>query len=131
VGPVSHGVIAAGGRLLFVSGQVPLSADGSLVGPDDIVAQYRQVMANLEAVVRAAGGGMDDVVCLVNYVTVALRAETPAYREMAAIRDGLFAPPPPASTLVTVSGLMVPGAMVETEAIAVLGGPGSSAEARS
>lgn len=120
VGPVSHGIAATGGTLVFVAGQIPLSADGRLVGEGDIVAQYRQVMENIERVVVGAGGGMDDVVSLVNYVTVTLRAETPEYRQIAAIREAVFSPPPPASTLVQVSGLMVPGAMVEVEAVAVL-----------
>lgn len=128
VGPVSHGIVA-GETLVFISGQIPLSADGSLVGPGDIVAQYRQVMENVERVVAGAGGSMDDVVRLVNYVTVALRADTPEYLEMAAIRDAVFSPPPPASTLVQVSGLMVPGAMVEVEAVAVLGEGGSASPA--
>jgi enamine deaminase RidA (YjgF/YER057c/UK114 family) len=120
IGPVSHGVLASPGRLLFVSGQVPLSADGELVGEGDIAAQYRQAVENLREVVAAAGGGLDDVVQLVNYVTVELRADTPGYRGIAAVREELFAPPPPASTLVKVEALMVPGALVEVQAIAVL-----------
>lgn len=126
IGPVSHGVIAAPGELLFVSGQVPLDRDGELVGRGDVAAQYRQAMENVEKVVRAAGGDMDDVVSLVNYVTVELRADTPAYREIAAIRERVFAPPPPASTLVRVAALMVPGAMVEVEAVAVVDGRAGS-----
>jgi enamine deaminase RidA (YjgF/YER057c/UK114 family) len=122
IGPVSHGVLASPGQLLFVSGQVPLSPDGELVGEGDIAAQYRQAIENLRDVVAAAGGAMDDVVQLVNYVTVELQADTPGYRGIAAVREELFGPPPPASTLVKVGALMVPGALVEVQAIAVLGG---------
>jgi 2-iminobutanoate/2-iminopropanoate deaminase len=129
VGPVSHGIIAENGPFVFVSGQIPLAADGTLVGPDDIVAQYRQAIKNVEKVVVAGGGTMDDVVSLVNYVTMTLRAEMSEYREMAAIREEAFSAPPPASTLVEVNSLMVPGAMVEVEAIAALGGGGSGAPA--
>jgi enamine deaminase RidA (YjgF/YER057c/UK114 family) len=119
-------VIAPPGSLLFISGQVPLRQDGELAGRDDIVAQYRQVMENVEKVVTAAGGDMGDVVSLVNYVTVELRVDTPAYRGIAAIREQVFSPPPPASTLVQVGALMVPGAMVEVEAVAVLDGKAKS-----
>lgn len=121
IGPVSHGVLASPGELLFVSGQVPLSREGELVGEGDLAAQYQQAIENLEAVVAAAGGAMDDVVQLVNYVTLDLHEDTPAYSRIAEIRERYFAPPPPASTLVKVEGLMVPGALVEVQAIAVLG----------
>jgi enamine deaminase RidA (YjgF/YER057c/UK114 family) len=64
----AHGVETRGGRLLFFAGQVAKDADGRLVGKGDLVAQFRQVCANLRAVVAAAGGQLTDVVKLTIYV---------------------------------------------------------------
>jgi enamine deaminase RidA (YjgF/YER057c/UK114 family) len=64
----AHGVETRGGRLLFFAGQVAKDADGRLVGKSDLVAQFRQVCANLSAVVAAAGGQLTDVVKLTIYV---------------------------------------------------------------
>ncbi len=62
VGPYSQ-AIAASGEMLFVSGQIALDpASGALVGGDDVEAQTRQVMANLQAVLEAAGASFASVV---------------------------------------------------------------------
>jgi 2-iminobutanoate/2-iminopropanoate deaminase len=62
VGPYSQ-AIAASGEMLFVSGQIALDpASGQLVGGDDVEAQTRQVMANLQAVLEAAGASFASVV---------------------------------------------------------------------
>jgi 2-iminobutanoate/2-iminopropanoate deaminase len=62
VGPYSQ-AIAASGEMLFVSGQIALDpASGELVGGDDVEAQTRQVMANLQAVLEAAGASFASVV---------------------------------------------------------------------
>ena len=59
IGPYSQAI--AIGDLLFTSGQIPLRADGSLVD-GDITAQTMQVLANLKAVIEAAGGSLNKVV---------------------------------------------------------------------
>ncbi len=59
IGPYSQAISI--GDLLFTSGQIPLRADGSLVD-GDIVAQTTQVLANLIAVIEAAGGSLSKVV---------------------------------------------------------------------
>lgn len=59
IGPYSQAI--AIGDLLFTSGQIPLRADGSLV-EGDITAQTTQVLANLKAVIEAAGGSLNEVV---------------------------------------------------------------------
>jgi 2-iminobutanoate/2-iminopropanoate deaminase len=62
VGPYSQ-AIAASGRLVFVSGQIALDPkSGLMIGDDDVEAQTRQVMANLQAVLAAAGASFVDVV---------------------------------------------------------------------
>ena len=60
IGPYSQAVRA--GNTLYVSGQIPLDADGQLVGADDVTAQTHQVMRNLQAVLSAAGLTLANVV---------------------------------------------------------------------
>ena len=59
IGPYSQAIVI--GDLLFTSGQIPLRADGSLV-EGDITTQTTQVLANLKAVIEAAGGSLNNVV---------------------------------------------------------------------
>jgi 2-iminobutanoate/2-iminopropanoate deaminase len=62
VGPYNQ-AIAASGQMLFVSGQIALDpATGALVGEGDVVAQTEQVMANLQAVLKAGGSDFAQVV---------------------------------------------------------------------
>ncbi|QDZ40053.1 RidA family protein [Euhalothece natronophila Z-M001] len=69
VGPYNQAV-AMTGELIFVSGQVALDAKtGSLVGEGDIVAQTKQVMSNLEAILTAAGVDWNHVVKMTIYLT--------------------------------------------------------------
>jgi 2-iminobutanoate/2-iminopropanoate deaminase len=59
IGPYSQAVVV--GDLLFTSGQIPLRSDGTLL-EGDIAAQTTQVLANLKAVIEAAGGTLNRVV---------------------------------------------------------------------
>ena len=59
IGPYSQAIVV--GDLLFTSGQIPLRADGSLVD-GDIAVQTMQVLANLKAVIEAAGASLNNVV---------------------------------------------------------------------
>jgi len=114
----SHAV-AFQGRLVVISGQVPLDADGRLVGQDDPEAQVRQVFTNLEAALAAAGAAMDDVVKLTVFLTD--MADLAAFRT---VRDEFIrADKPPASSLVRVSGLVNPEFRIEVEALAAIGAP--------
>jgi 2-iminobutanoate/2-iminopropanoate deaminase len=116
--PISHYTDAVrAGDLLFVSGFVPVDGDGRLVGGDDIVAQTRQVFANLAAVLAAAGATFADVVKVTVYLTnIEDRAR------INPVRQEVFRDTRPASTLVEVSALATPGAMVEIDAVALLDG---------
>src|SRR5207248_4470666 len=68
--PISHYTDAVlAGQLLFVSGCVPVDGEGRLVGGDDVVAQARQVLANVGAVLAAAGASFGDVVKVTVYLT--------------------------------------------------------------
>jgi reactive intermediate/imine deaminase len=106
------------GDLIFVSGQVALKPDGTLVGKDDARAQTEQVFANLQAVLEAAGSGLDRVGKITVLVT---KLE---YRQVVAeVRNRIFAPYGfvPASTLAVVNSLAHPDYLVEIEAIAAAG----------
>jgi 2-iminobutanoate/2-iminopropanoate deaminase len=62
VGPYNQ-AIAASGELVFVAGQIPLDPNtGKIVGEGDVTVQTQQVMANLEAILTAAGARFEDVV---------------------------------------------------------------------
>jgi reactive intermediate/imine deaminase len=113
----SHIVDAVASRVIFISGQVPLNTDGDLVGKGDFEAQARQVFANLSAALEAAGAGWSDVVKLNYFLTDIGELAT-----VRAIRDEYVdTERPPASTLVQVSALFSPEAMVEIEAVAIKG----------
>jgi len=112
----SHVVDAPAGRIVYISGQVPLDAAAELVGAGDFQAQARQVFANLNAALEAAGVGWDDVVKL-NFFVTDLR-EIAVLRE---IRDEYVnTAQPPASTLVQVAGLFRPDVMFEADAVAIV-----------
>jgi reactive intermediate/imine deaminase len=111
----SHVVEAPAGRIIFISGQVSLDANGELVGEGDFEAQTRQVFANLSAALEAADATWDDVVKLNYFLTDIDQLAT-----VRAVRDEhVNTEQPPASTLVEVSGLFRPEAMVEIEAVAI------------
>ena len=60
IGPYSQAIKA--GNTVYVSGQIPLNADGHLVGEGDVTTQTHQVLQNLTAVLAAAGLALTDVV---------------------------------------------------------------------
>jgi 2-iminobutanoate/2-iminopropanoate deaminase len=99
--------------LLFVSGCIAVDAEGNLVGGDDVVAQARQVFANLGAVLAAAGATFADVA----KVTVFLVDIDDRVR-INPVREEYFGETMPASTLVEVGSLVLPGAKVEIELVA-------------
>lgn len=62
VGPYNQ-AIAASGQMIFVAGQIPLDpASGQIVGEGDVAAQTEQAIANLTAILAAAGATLDNVV---------------------------------------------------------------------
>lgn len=114
--PLSHYTDAVRfGDLLFISGCAPLDSSGQLVGEGDVTAQARQVLANLGAIVRHAGGDSADILKVTVYLLDA--GDRKAVNE---VRKEFFGDSRPASTLVEVSQLAVPGMLVEIEAVAGL-----------
>ena len=114
--PISHYTDAVrAGDLLFVSGCVPIDGEGNLVGRDDVVAQARQVLANVGAVLAAAGASFADVAKVTVYLT-----DVDDRARINPVRREVFGAARPASTLVEVSRLAIEGAKIEVEAVAVL-----------
>ena len=113
--PISHytDAVRAGG-LLFISGLVPVDAEGKLVG-DDVAEQTRQIFRNMELVLKAAGCGFEDVVKVTSFLLNV--DDRPAINP---VRMEFFGETRPASTLVEVSALAVPGALLEIEAVAAI-----------
>lgn len=111
IGPYSQAVRA--GNLLFVSGQIPLPPDGGPM-PEGFADQARQALANVAAIVRAAGGDLPSV-AKVNVYLVDL-GQFQVFNEVYA---AFFGDHRPARAVVQVAALPR-GAQVEVEAVAVL-----------
>lgn len=108
----SHGIeLPPGRRLVFCSGQLGIAPDGTI--PEDVRAQADLCFANIGAILGAAGMSLTDIVRINAYVTD--RAHMKGYMES---RDAHVGTPPPASTLMIVSGFTLPAFKVEIEAIA-------------
>ena len=60
----NHAILASGGKVLFLAGQDASDGEGNIVAPGDLPAQFQQVLHNLQAVMKAAGGTMQDIVKL-------------------------------------------------------------------
>jgi enamine deaminase RidA (YjgF/YER057c/UK114 family) len=58
----SYGIEVHGGKTLYIAGQVSRDKDGGLVGKDDLVAQFRRICENLQAVLLARAGRLVAVV---------------------------------------------------------------------
>ncbi len=117
MGPYSQGVATTGGKLVFISGQVPQNASGNLVGKGDLEAQTKQVFANLKTMVEAVGGTVANIV----KITIFMVKVTPqAYEILGRVRRELWSGDFPASTLVEINRLASPDFLIEVEAFAVI-----------
>lgn len=114
-GPGYSHAVTGRGRWVAIAGQVALDEAGQLVGPGDMEAQARQVFANLNRALAAAGASFTDVIKLNFYLT-----DISLLRLVRPVRDEYVdTARPPASTAVQVGALALPGLMIEIEAWAV------------
>jgi len=115
----SHVARISSGKIVFVAGQAPFDADGSVVGRGNFVAQFRQVMRKLKLAVEGAGGRPNQFAVLTIYVT-----DLPAYlankKAIGAAYRSVFGKYFPAVTLVEVKSLYHPDCMVEISGVAVV-----------
>ena len=118
LGMYSHGMVAPGGEIVVVAGQVGMGQGGQVAG-GDVVAQTKQALDNVRAVVEAAGCAMRDIVRLQTFLTHA--EDIPGFMKARAevfpryFPDGAYPP----NTLLVISRLVKPELLVEIEAMAV------------
>ncbi|HUY19111.1 MAG TPA: RidA family protein [Candidatus Binataceae bacterium] len=115
----NHGILVNGGRTLFMAGQDASGADGKIVAPGDLVAQFEQVMRNLKAVAEAGGGAVTDIVKLT--IFVASRQDyLGRLKDIGRVFRSYFGGYYPAMALFEVGGFFQDDALVEIEGIAVI-----------
>ena len=114
----ANGVKVSGGELLFVSGQLAFDENLNLVGKGDMAEQTRQVLRNIDKVLKQAGGSFKDVVRVTVYTKDIKR-----FREIHDARLEFFDQENlPASTMVEISNFVHDDALIEIDAVALIGG---------
>ncbi len=114
IGPYSQAILCGPGRMLFVSGQIPLNPlSGELVS-SDVEEQTHQVLKNMDAILKAAHGNLGHVVKTTIYLQ-----DMNEFAKVNAIYAGYFPHDPPARATVQVARLPK-DVRVEIDAIAVL-----------
>ena len=114
IGPYSQAVKA--GKLMFISGQIPLDPDTGGLVSQSIEDQAKQVLENVKSICEAAGCSLDDIVKISIFLT--------DLSNFAVVNDMMkeyFSEPYPARATVEVSGLPL-GVNVEIEAIVLING---------
>ena len=104
-----------GKSVIFVSGQASISGEGVVMHAEDFAAQVRLTFENLKIVLEQAGASLEDVVKLGAYFV-----DIGKLPEYGAVQAEFFKGKMPAQTAVGVSGLALPGMMIEVEAYAVV-----------
>jgi 2-iminobutanoate/2-iminopropanoate deaminase len=102
------------GDLLFISGQTAIDDNGQLTGIGDFDKQADKAFENLEKVLKAGGSSLGNVV----KVTILLK-NMGNFDKIVALRGKYFTAPYPADTILEVSSLYSPDALIEIEAVAV------------
>lgn len=111
-------VVATGpAKTIYVGGQNAVDLAGNVVGADDLAAQTRQIFANLEAALAAAGAGLEHIVHWKIYLVQGQPLE-PAFAVFQQVWGRR--PNPPAITMLIVAGLANPAFLAEIDAIAVV-----------
>jgi len=112
----SQAVTTAGGRTIWLAGQVAIenAAGRSLVG--DFDGQVREVFARLARTLEEAGAKLSDMVTMTVFITDARLGD-----RFTQLRREIFGDDFPASALITVAGLARPEMLVEVQGVAVVG----------
>jgi enamine deaminase RidA (YjgF/YER057c/UK114 family) len=110
----SHVTEAKGTRLVYFAGQLALDQEFGILGGDDLGEQTKAAMRNLETAMKAVGVGWDDIVRRTIYTLHPTEYEviTAAIDEVTGGADY------PAQTILGVTGLAVPGCLIEIECTA-------------
>lgn len=119
-GQYSHVTRVKASEFLFIAGQVATDKNGTLVGPGDIEAQCAQVYANIEAALKSADAGWDNVVQFTTYIVNA--QDMPKLRNFRSrefpkmFRGGVYPP----NTMLIIDRLAQEQYMIEVQTIAAL-----------
>lgn len=113
--PYSHGIRV--GDTLYIAGQVAFDDQLRLIGPGNAEAQARQVWRNIQMIVEAAGGKVTDVVRVTTYVADLADGDAIHTVRREVFPNGDY----PVATVCQVAKLGLPGILLETEAIAIIG----------
>lgn len=100
VGPYSQAVAAPAGQLVFLSGQIGLVPETGVMVSEDFETQVRQAFANMQAVIEAAGGRLENIVKLTLFLT-----DLKQFHIVNSIMAELIPEPFPARSTVGVSSL--------------------------
>ena len=113
----SHASVAQGSRLVYFAGQLALDQQFGIIGGDDLGEQTKAAMRNLEIAMKEVGVGWDDIVRRTIYTLHPTEYEviTAAIDEVTGGADH------PAQTIVGITGLAVPGCLIEIECTASVG----------
>ncbi len=115
----SHGILVTGGRLLFLAGQTGSDSWGQIMAPGNLVAQYEQTLLNLQTVVEAAGGKMQDITKL--NIFIRDRDDYLAQlKPLGIVHRSFFGTYYPAMALFEVSRFFQNETLVEIEGFAVI-----------
>jgi len=114
--PYKHGNLCRG--MIHLGGQVSLDSAANVIDPDDMVAQTRRAIDNIETVLADLGAGLDDVVKVTTFYQGSASAE--ALHDNLLIRSSAFAEPGPATTGIPVPNLVYERMVIEIEVIAMV-----------
>ena len=106
------------GNQLFVAGMTANGPSG-VEGGDSMYEQTRAVFRKIQSLVEAAGGTMNDVVKMTGFITDIRQRD-----DYLRARRDFFTADPPASTLVEITALALPGLLIEVEVMAIIGSAG-------
>ena len=110
----SHITVAEGSKIIYFAGQVALDREFNIIGGDDLRAQTVAAMRNLETAMKEVSVTWDDIVRRTVYTTQPTEFETIS----AGINEVTGGADDPAQTIAGVTGLALPGLMIEVEATA-------------
>ena len=115
----AHAVVTRGGRTVWLAGQTAMDAEGRILAPGDVVAQFEQALANLLTALGAAGGEPQHLVTMTTYIV-----DVPDYRararEIGQVWRRLVGTRYPAMAGIGVARLWDDDALVEVQGVAVV-----------
>lgn len=112
-GAFSMMTIQGAGQIVYLKGQVALDREGRIVGRNDMRAQVRKTLENIQSVLASVGGDMTDIMSLTQYAV-----DIEAFMAVGDIRKQFFAEPFPVTTTAQVVRLYHPDLLIEIAATA-------------